>query len=167
MLSGSGRRVHNLCAGCGGAGGCIRPPAHAQSADDPATVYVGVMTPGSAIEAAAIEQSITDVNDMLANIGAEWRLEAVYPDGATGLAEFITMYQEDGVMAFVGPGDAVSLLHAKEGHCGHRLQRRIRGAAACRQRTTAYWEAATTSLSWRRTCWIRLPPLPRPWKLPV
>lgn len=89
-------------------------PAHAQSADDPATVYVGVMTPGSAIEAAAIEQSITDVNDMLANIGAEWRLEAVYPDGATGLAEFITMYQEDGVMAFVGPGDAVSLLHAKE-----------------------------------------------------
>ena len=89
-------------------------PAYAQSTDDPVTVYVGVLTPGSAIEATAIEQSITDVNDMLVNIGAEWRLAAVYPDDGTSLAEFITQSQEDGVMAFVGPGDAVSLLHAKE-----------------------------------------------------
>ena len=89
-------------------------PAYAQSADDPVTVYVGVLPPGSAIEVAAIKQSITDVNDMLANIGAEWRLDAVYPDDNTSLAEFITESQEDGVMAFVGPGDAVSLLRAKE-----------------------------------------------------
>lgn len=64
-------------------------PAYAQSADDTVTVYVGVLAPGSAIEAAAIEQSITDVNDMLANIGAEWRLDAVYPDDNTSIAEFI------------------------------------------------------------------------------
>lgn len=89
-------------------------PVYAQSADDPVAVYVGVLPPGSAIEAAAIDQSIADVNDMLANIGAEWRLDAVYPDDNTGIAEFITESQEDGVMAFVGPGDAVSLLHAKE-----------------------------------------------------
>ena len=88
-------------------------PAYAQSGES-VTVYVGVLPPGSAIEAAAITQSITDVNDMLVNIGAEWRLAAVYPDGNTGLAEFIAESQEDGVMAFVGPGDAVSLLRAKE-----------------------------------------------------
>ncbi len=88
--------------------------AYAQSADEPVTVYMGVLTPGSAIEAAAIRQSITDVNDMLANIGAEWRLDVVYPDDGASIAEFIAKSQEGGVMAFVGPGDAVSLLHAKE-----------------------------------------------------
>ncbi len=88
--------------------------AYAQSADEPVIVYMGVLTPGSTIEAAAIRQSITDVNDMLANIGAEWRLDVVYPDDGTSIAEFIAESQEDGVMAFVGPGDAVSLLHAKE-----------------------------------------------------
>ncbi|MCE2508978.1 MAG: ABC transporter substrate-binding protein, partial [Nitrosopumilaceae archaeon] len=89
-------------------------PAYAQSADEPVTVYVGVLTPGSAIEAAAITQSIQDVNDILELTGAEWRLEAVYPDGSTSLAEFIAESQEDGVMAFVGPGDTVNLLRAKE-----------------------------------------------------
>ena len=92
--------------------------AYAQSADDPVTVYMGVLTPGSAIEVAAIEQSITDVNDMLVNIGAEWRLGAVYPDNNISITEFIIASQEDGVMAFVGPGDAVSLLRAKEAIAG-------------------------------------------------
>ena len=88
--------------------------AYAQSADDPVTVYVGVLTPGSAIEAAAVNQSIMDINDMLVNIGAEWRLAAMYPDGNTSLVEFITKSQEGNVMAFVGPGDTASLLQAKE-----------------------------------------------------
>ena len=89
-------------------------PAHAQSADDIYTVRIGVLVPGSEMGAAAIYHSISDVNEVLEAAGAVWRMEAVYPDGGTGFAEFIARSSEDGIVAFVGPGDAASLLRAKE-----------------------------------------------------
>ena len=89
-------------------------PAHAQSADDIHTVRIGVLVPSSEMEAAAIGHSISDVNEVLETAGAGWRMEAVYPDGDTGFAEFIARSSEDGIVAFVGPGDAASLLRAKE-----------------------------------------------------
>lgn len=82
-------------------------------ADDSA-VRVGILIPDSTIEAAAVMHSVNDINGVLERVGAEWRLEAVYPDDDTGFAEFIAHSQEDGVMVFVGPGDAASLLRAKE-----------------------------------------------------
>ena len=89
-------------------------PAHAQSADDIYTVRIGVLVPGSEVGAAAIDHSISDVNEVLEAAGAVWRMEAVYPDGGTGFAEFIARSSEDGIVAFVGPGDVASLLRAKE-----------------------------------------------------
>ena len=82
-------------------------------ADDSA-VRVGILIPDSTIEMAAAMHSVNDINGVLERVGAEWRLEAVYPDDDTGFAEFIARSQEDGIMVFVGPGDAASLLRAKE-----------------------------------------------------
>ena len=82
-------------------------------ADDSA-VRVGILIPDSTIESTAAMHSVSDINGVLEMIGAEWRLEAVYPDDDVGFAEFIASSQEDGVTVFVGPGDTVSLLKAKE-----------------------------------------------------
>ena len=89
-------------------------PAYAQSADDIYTVRIGVLVPDSEMGAAAIHHSIRDVNEVLEAAGAEWRMEAIYPDDGTGFAEFIARSSEDGIVAFVGPGDVASLLRAKE-----------------------------------------------------
>lgn len=89
-------------------------PAYAQSADDIDTVRIGVLVPSSDLEAAAIHHSISDVNEVLEAAGAAWRMEAVYPDDNTGFVEFIAQSSEDGIVAFVGPGDVASLLRAKE-----------------------------------------------------
>ena len=89
-------------------------PAYAQSADDIYTVRIGVLVPSSDLEMAAIHHSINDVNEVLEAAGAEWRMEAVYPDDNIGFAEFIISSSEDNIVAFVGPGDVASLLRAKE-----------------------------------------------------
>jgi branched-chain amino acid transport system substrate-binding protein len=89
-------------------------PAYAQSAGDIDTVRIGVLVPSSDLEAAAIRHSISDANEVLEATSAGWRIEAVYPDDNTSFAEFIVRSSEDGIVAFVGPGDVASLLRAKE-----------------------------------------------------
>lgn len=79
-------------------------------AEDYDTISVGVLAQGH--ETVAIQHSIHDVNLLLEDMDATWRLEAVYPDGV-GFTEFITQSHEDGIVVFVGPGDAASLLRAK------------------------------------------------------